>query len=83
MRSALKSWYHASFFLILGPLRSWFYEKQTVEEIKKILPEYPIFGICLGHQLLGLAHDCKVKKLKFGNNDVKKPKTGNSKIKKM
>ena len=47
--------------------------RSTVEEIKKLLPDYPIFGICLGHQLLGLAYGCEVEKLKFGHHAVNHP----------
>lgn len=38
----------------------------------------PIFGICLGHQMLALARGCKTSKLKYGhrggNPPVKTPK---------
>ena len=33
----------------------------------------PIFGICLGHQLLALAHGHKTKKLKFGHRGANQP----------
>jgi len=33
-------------------------------------PRLPIFGICLGHQLLSLAAGCKTYKMKFGNRGV-------------
>jgi carbamoyl-phosphate synthase small subunit len=40
----------------------------------------PVFGICLGHQLLALAHGCHTQKLKFGhrgaNQPVKDTRTG-------
>lgn len=40
----------------------------------------PIFGICLGHQLLALARGCKTSKLKYGhrggNHPVKEVETG-------
>jgi len=52
----------------------------AIEEIKKLLDKKPIFGICLGHQLLGLALGGKTYKLKFGhhggNQPVKDLKTG-------
>ena len=56
----------------------------AIEEIKKLLGKKPIFGICLGHQLLGLAFKGKTFKLKFGhrgaNHPVKDLKTGKIEI---
>ncbi|MDQ0256958.1 carbamoyl-phosphate synthase small subunit [Evansella vedderi] len=49
-------------------------------EIKKITESYPTLGICLGHQLIALAHGAKTKKLAFGhrggNHPVKELLTG-------
>ena len=33
----------------------------------------PLFGICLGHQLLALAIDAKTTKLKYGHRGVNHP----------
>ena len=52
-----------------------------IEEIKKLLKTgIPVFGICLGHQLLALASGAETMKLKYGhrgaNQPVKYLKTG-------
>lgn len=44
-----------------------------VETIKGLLGKRPIFGICLGHQLLALALGGKTYKLKFGHRGANQP----------
>ncbi|MGM0364928.1 MAG: glutamine-hydrolyzing carbamoyl-phosphate synthase small subunit [Actinomycetota bacterium] len=56
----------------------------AIENIKKLISKKPIFGICLGHQLLALALGGKTYKLKFGhhgaNHPVKNLETGRVEI---
>ncbi len=44
-----------------------------VETAKSLLGELPIFGICLGHQILGQAFGGKTYKLKFGHHGGNQP----------
>jgi carbamoyl-phosphate synthase small subunit len=55
--------------------------KKEQEQIKKLIEaKIPMFGICLGHQLLSISHGYDTFKLKFGhhggNHPVKNEKTG-------
>lgn len=45
----------------------------AVDMIKEIMGEYPIFGICLGHQLFALAAGADTEKLKFGHRGGNHP----------
>ncbi len=45
----------------------------AVDEIKKLLGKKPIFGICLGHQLLCLALGGRTYKLKYGHHGGNQP----------
>jgi carbamoyl-phosphate synthase small subunit len=45
----------------------------VIENIRKLVGKKPIFGICLGHQLLGLALGGQTVKLKFGNHGSNLP----------
>ncbi|HSD84373.1 MAG TPA: glutamine-hydrolyzing carbamoyl-phosphate synthase small subunit, partial [Anaerolineae bacterium] len=56
----------------------------AIDNLKQLLGRVPIFGICLGHQLLGLALGGSTYKLKFGhrggNQPVKNLETGHVEI---
>jgi carbamoyl-phosphate synthase small subunit len=56
----------------------------AIESIRKLIGKVPVFGICLGHQLCGLALGGKTYKLKFGhhgsNHPVKNLLTGQVEI---
>lgn len=57
---------------------------EVIETVKKLKGKYPIFGICLGHQIIALASGAKTYKLKFGhrggNHPVLNKKTGKIEI---
>lgn len=46
---------------------------QCIEQLKNLIGKKPIFGICLGHQLLALAMGGKTVKLKYGHRGVNQP----------
>ncbi len=58
--------------------------KYAIKNVQKILGKIRIYGICLGHQILGLAIGAKTYKLKFGhrgaNHPVKNLKTGKVRV---
>ena len=45
----------------------------VIENIQKLIGKKPIFGICLGHQLLALASGYDTYKMKFGHRGVNQP----------
>lgn len=45
----------------------------AIETIRNLLGKKPVFGICLGHQLLSLASGAKTFKLKFGHRGANQP----------
>ena len=56
----------------------------TIQTIRQLKGQIPIFGICLGHQIISLAYGAKTYKLKFGhrggNHPVKNITTGKIEI---
>jgi carbamoyl-phosphate synthase small subunit len=44
-----------------------------IGEIQKLMGKVPMFGICLGHQLMALAQGGKTVKLKYGHRGVNQP----------
>jgi carbamoyl-phosphate synthase small subunit len=56
----------------------------AIDNVKNLLGEVPVFGICLGHQILALALGGKTEKMRFGhrggNQPVKNLQTGQVEI---
>ncbi len=45
----------------------------AIQTVQQLLGEVPLFGICLGHQILALACGARTYKLKFGHRGVNQP----------
>lgn len=58
--------------------------RRVCDVIRSLREKYPMFGICLGHQLLALSYGCETYKLKFGhrggNHPVKRLSDGKIEI---
>ncbi|BDS13921.1 glutamine-hydrolyzing carbamoyl-phosphate synthase small subunit [Aureispira anguillae] len=58
--------------------------KNLVQMVQQLIGKIPIFGICMGHQILGMALGGTVEKLKFGhhgsNHPIKNLETGRVEI---
>ena len=48
---------------------------ECIAEIKKLLGKVPLFGLCLGHQMLALAAGSETMKLKYGHRGGNQPVT--------
>lgn len=46
---------------------------EVVEQVRRVLGKKPLLGICLGHQLLGLALGAGTYKLKYGHRGANQP----------
>ena len=46
---------------------------QTIRTVRELIGTVPVFGICLGHQIISLAYGAKTYKLKFGHRGGNHP----------
>ncbi len=46
---------------------------ETVRTVRALLGRFPVFGICLGHQIIALAYGAEIYKLKFGHRGGNHP----------
>jgi carbamoyl-phosphate synthase small subunit len=60
-------------FLSNGPGDPAGVDPSIFESVRRLADEKPVFGICLGHQILGLALGGRTRKLKFGHHGGNQP----------
>ena len=46
---------------------------EILETVKTLMGKLPVIGICMGHQLIGLALGCQTRKMKFGHHGANHP----------
>lgn len=44
-----------------------------IEQIRLLMDKLPVFGICLGHQMMALAAGARTRKMKFGHRGANQP----------
>lgn len=47
--------------------------KKAIETVRSLSEKMPIFGICLGQQIIGLSFDANIYKMKFGHRGINQP----------
>ncbi len=47
--------------------------RETYEQVQQLIGKVPLFGICLGHQMISLASGAEMEKLKFGHRGGNQP----------
>lgn len=47
--------------------------KKAIQNVRDLREKLPIFGICLGQQIIGLAFGAKIYKMKFGHRGINQP----------
>jgi carbamoyl-phosphate synthase small subunit len=52
----------------------------AIETTRALVGQYPVFGICLGHQILGLALGGETYKMKFGHRGGNQPVLANERV---
>ena len=47
--------------------------REVINTVRQLRGMFPVFGICLGHQILSLSYGAKIYKLKFGHRGGNHP----------